>query len=113
MMKKTISIQRISNLSLLKFLSLGGAVFWVLYVLFSFIYLLIGGDLYLPYSVNDVAETTSPSNGAKIFFLLAFFVAVFDFLFLFGVWLAAAFGLWVFSKFSPIDISYYENESET
>ena len=112
-MKKTISIRRISSLSLLKFLSLGGAIFWVLYVLFSFLYLLIGGDLYLPYSVNDVAEITSPSNGAKIFFLLALFVAVLDFLFLFGIWLAAALGLWLYSKFKPIEISYYENEIET
>ena len=112
-MKKTISIHRVSNLSLLKFLSLGGAIFWLLYVLLSFLYLLIGGDLYLPYSVNDVAEVTSPSNGAKVFFLLAFFVAIFDFLFLFGVWLAAALGLWIYSKFKPIDISYYEKETET
>ncbi len=112
-MKKTISIQRISNLSLLKLLSLGGAIFWVLYVLFSFLYLLIGGDLYLPYSINDVGDISSPSSGAKIFFLLAIFVAVFDFLFLVGVWLAAALGLWIYSKFKPIEISYYEREIET
>ncbi len=112
-MKKTITIRRISSLSLFKLLSLGGLVFWVLYVLLSFLYLLIGGDLQLPYSVGDVSEVTSSTSGAKIFFLLAFFVAVFDFLFLFGFWLAAAFGLWLYSKFKIIKISYYETETET
>jgi hypothetical protein len=111
--KKTITIRRISSLSLLKLLSLGGAVFWVLYVLLSFLYLLIGGDLHLPYTVGDVGEITSSTNGAKIFLLLAFFVAVFDFLFLFGFWLVVILGLWIYSKFKPIKISYYESETET
>ena len=112
-MKKTITIRRFSSLSLFKLLILGGVVFWVLYVLLSFLYLLIGGDLHLPYSVGGVGEITSTTNGAKIFFLLALFVAVFDFLFLFGFWLAAALGLWIYSKFKPIKISYYETETET
>jgi hypothetical protein len=112
-MKKTITIRRISSLSLLKLLSLGGVVFWVLYVLLSFLYLLIGGDLQMPYSVGNVEEITSSTNGAKIFFLLALFVAVFDFLSILGFWFVVILGLWIYSKFKPIKISYYESETET
>lgn len=85
----------------------------MLYVLLSFLYLLIGGDLHLPYSVNDVSEMTSSSNGAKVFFLLAFFVAVFDALLIFCFWLSTVLGLWIYSKFKPIKINYYETEIET
>ena len=112
-MKRTITIQRISSLSLLKLLFFGGVIFWVLYVVGSFLYLLIGGDLYLPYSVGEIEKVTSLATGAKIFFILAIVVAVFDFLFLFGFWLAAALGLWIYSKIRPISISYYETDIET
>ena len=64
----------------------------------------------MPYSVGDVGEISSSTNGAKIFFILALFVAVFDFLSIFGFWLVVVLGLWIYSKFRPIEISYYETE---
>ena len=112
-MKKTITIQRLSNLTLLKLLLLGGTVFWLLYLLGSFLYLLFVGDLYLPYSMSGVEEVTTLATGVKVFFTLAFLVAFMDLLFLLGFWLIAILGLWLYSKFRPITISYYESDTGT
>ena len=112
-MKKTITIQKLSSLTLLKLLLLGGAVFWILYLLGSFFYLLFVGDLYLPYSMSGAEEVTTLATGVKVFLSLAILVAFMDFLFLLGFWLIATLGLWLYSKFRPITISYYESDAET
>jgi hypothetical protein len=112
-MKTTVIAQRISNITLLKLLLLGGIISWTLFMLGLFIYLLAAGGLQLPYEINGVEEITSLTSGVKFFAMYTVSGVFLGFIFIIGFWLELVIGLWLYSKLRPIAISYYESDADT
>ncbi|MBQ24185.1 hypothetical protein [Alcanivorax sp.] len=108
-MKKTIKVERLSSITLLKIMLITSLFPWVLIDTVVILFHLFSGDFIVNYTQGE-SENAVPQQVSLAKFVLvsypiivalgAFFTAM--------LWLPCAFSLWVWSKISKMDISYYE-----
>jgi hypothetical protein len=98
---KTEVIERISSTTILKLLFLGNVITSVMLTLFLTLFVMIG---ILPLGSGADEISFSVSLGAiGIYFGFSIIILPFAVL---GIWLSTFPGLWLWSKFKPISVTY-------
>ncbi|MBT3045711.1 MAG: hypothetical protein G8D61_08815 [gamma proteobacterium symbiont of Ctena orbiculata] len=108
-MRSSLTIKRISSLTLLKIMLITVLFPWILLDTVIILGHLINGDYVVNYTRGEGADKTTEQLSLWIYILISYpafvVLGVLSTLFL---WLPSAFSLWLWSRFRGMRIDYYE-----
>ncbi|PVV08364.1 MAG: hypothetical protein B6D82_15275 [gamma proteobacterium symbiont of Ctena orbiculata] len=108
-MRSSLTIKRISSLTLLKIMLVTVLFPWILLDTAIILGHLINGDFVVSYTRGEGAEKTTEQMSLWIYILISYpaFVLL-GVLFTLFLWMPSAFSLWLWSRFRNMRIDYYE-----
>ncbi|QFU77071.1 hypothetical protein EY643_16215 [Halioglobus maricola] len=108
-MKKTIRIERLSSITLLKIMLITSVFPWILIDTVVILFHLFSGDFVVNYNQGKGEDAVAQQISLAKFVLVSYpLIVAFGAFFTAMLWLPCAFSLWVWSKISKMSISYYE-----
>ena len=107
-MKQTIVIERLSSLTLLKIMLITGLFPWVLIDTGIVLFHLLSGDFVVNYQSGRGEAAVAQEISLANFVLFSYpFIVVAGALFTALMWIPCAFSMWLWSKFTKLNIAYY------
>ena len=113
MTKNTLTVKRLSSLTLLKIMLITGLFPWVLIDTGIILYHLISGDFVVNYSSGSDPDKIAEEISLVKYILLSYplFIIV-GVVFTLMFWIPCAFSLWLWSKIRNIQVTFYELDSD-
>jgi hypothetical protein len=112
-MKKTIKIERLSSITLLKILLIVSLFPWLLIDTAVILFHLFSGDFVVNYNQGGGEDAIPKQISLGKFVLVSYpFIVAFGAFFTVIFWLPCTFSLWLWSKVAKMKISYYEPRSK-
>lgn len=114
-MKQTKEIERLTSITLLKIMLITGLFPWVLVDTGIILFHLLSGDFVVNYQSGRGDDAIPEQISLAKFVLFSYpFIIVAGAFFTILMWVPCAFSMWLWSKFSRLNIIYYAvSETET